>query len=58
MLVQNAFSVEMKGLPDPVEVYDVVGISGNYGIQLSPEEDKPIVPYPNDVSFTGSRKRW
>ena len=42
VFVRNSFSVEMKGLPDPVKVYDVVGISGDYGIQLSPVEDKAV----------------
>lgn len=40
--VRNTFSVEMKGLPDPVEVYDVVAIAGRYGIRLNPEEDRLV----------------
>ena len=41
--IRNAFSVAMKGLPDPVEVYDVVGIAGDYQIQLSTEQDSMVV---------------
>lgn len=41
-LVRNQFSVEMKGLLHPVEVYDVIGILGNYEIQLDPEKDEAV----------------
>ncbi len=42
VIIRDSFSVEMKGLPNPVEVYDVVGISGTYGIQLNTVEEEAV----------------
>jgi class 3 adenylate cyclase len=42
VLLQNSFSVELKGLPEPVEIYDVMGIAGPYGIHLKPVHDRVV----------------
>jgi class 3 adenylate cyclase/HAMP domain-containing protein len=48
--VRNILHVEMKGVPEAIDLYDVRGISGPYQIQLKERYEKPV-PLPERINI-------
>jgi hypothetical protein len=48
--VRNILQVEMKGIPETIELYDVLGIHGPYQIQLKERYEKPV-PLPERINI-------
>jgi hypothetical protein len=48
--VRNILQVEMKGIPETIELYDVRGIHGPYQIQLKERYEKPV-PLPERINI-------
>jgi class 3 adenylate cyclase/HAMP domain-containing protein len=48
--VRNILHVEMKGLPEPIDLYNVRGIRGPYQIQLKQRYEKPV-PLPERINI-------
>lgn len=48
--VRNILHVEMKGIPETIELYDVRGIRGPYQIQLKERYERPV-PLPERINI-------
>jgi class 3 adenylate cyclase/HAMP domain-containing protein len=48
--VRNILHVEMKGIPETIDLYDVRGIRGPYQIQLKERYEKPV-PLPERINI-------
>ncbi len=48
--VRNILHVEMKGIPETIELYDVRGIRGPYRIQLKERYEEPV-PLPERINI-------
>jgi class 3 adenylate cyclase len=48
--VRNILQVEMKGIPEPIDLYDVRGIRGPYQVQLKERHEK-LIPLPERINI-------